>query len=262
MYGCHTPLAGRNQVTLGVISIIILLLQKACHSIQAFFHTIIIGIDLVIAGLDLAKTDALDFRDYAGCDCILATCATPIDLHKENARPDMFRKIARFSSLTMSLMITCFVSVIDDKKYLSALVADKGCIKGVSDMISAQPFYRQHELNAARARRIYLTSQGRIGVIIDGDIKSPDCVSSLIKKGATSLFFLTLSGYDPQIKRYLDAQALLNNIAISGIFADNWFVYREEISLFAEGAIGSCKVSRAASPLSSGKAYEKIFYEF
>ena len=87
MYGCHTPLAGRNQVTLGVISIIILLLQKACHSIQAFFHTIIIGIDLVIAGLDLAKTDALDFRDYAGCDCILATCATPLICIRKTPAP-------------------------------------------------------------------------------------------------------------------------------------------------------------------------------
>ncbi len=159
-------------------------------------------------------------------------------------------------------MVTTFISIVDNKKYLSALVVDKGCIKGVSDMISKEPFYKEHTLSTVRAQRIYMTSQGSIGIILDGDIKSPDCVSSLIRRGASTLFFLTLSPYLPIIKRYLDAQALLNNITFAGTFADKWFIYNKELALFAHGSIHTFKAQTSNLSSNTKKAYEKIFYEF
>ncbi len=159
-------------------------------------------------------------------------------------------------------MIVCFISLAEDKQYLSALVVDKGCIKGISDMISKEPFYKGHALASARAQRIYMTSQGSIGVILDGDIKSPDCVASLLQRGASTLLFLTLSAYDPLIKRYLDAQTLLNKITLAGTFSDKWFIYNKELALFAQGSIHTLKTQNSILPNNIKKAYEKVFYEF
>lgn len=218
--------------------------------------------ELFLTGLNLSHLDFLDYKDYAKCDCILGTFTQPVDLQKENVCPAFFRKITRFSSLTMSLMIVCFVAAIEDKRYLSALVVDKGCIKGVSDMISAQPFFTEYALTSARAQRIYMTSQGRVGIILDGDIKSPDCVTNLLRRGASTLFFLTLTNYQPLIKRYLDAQTLLNNTAIAGTFADKWFIYKEELSLFAIGTTTKGAIFSTGSKQNTPKAYTKVFYEF
>ncbi len=217
---------------------------------------------LLLTGLNLAHLDFLNYKDYTKCDCILGTLARPVDLQKENTCPAFFRKITRFSSLTMSLIIACFVAIIEDKRYLSALVVDKGCIKGISDMITAQPFFTEYALASARAQRIYITSQGRVGIILDGDIKSPDCVTNLLRRGASTLFFLTLANYQPLIKRYLDAQTLLNNITIAGTFADKWFIYKEEISLFAIGTTAKGTIFSTASKQNTPKAYTKVFYEF
>lgn len=218
---------------------------------------------MIITSLNYLDLDSIDFRDYLDCDCILLTYNAMVDLHKENSFPLVFRKIVRFSSLTLALVATCFISVVDDKKYLSALIIDKGIIKGVSDMICKDPFYTDYNFTSAPAQRIYLTSKGSIGVVIDGDIKAIDCISSLVKRGANTIIFITLKDYYPEIKTYLDAQVLLNRLNIFGAFNDKWFYYKKGISLFDKGKIKeNTAIILESSKEQTTKSYKKIFYEF
>lgn len=62
------------------------------------------------------------------------------------------------------------------KKRKSAAIADKGCILGVSDMLSR---FDENEYTSGAHLRVYETSAGRIGLVVGEDLYFPETVKTL-----------------------------------------------------------------------------------
>ena len=99
----------------------------------------------------------------------------------------------------------------------SAVIADKGKILGVSDMVNVSS---ESEFTGGAGFRVYDTSIGRIGVIIGEDIFFPE-ISKTLSLGESDLIisvYKKITSSIPQIM--LRASAFTNGVIISMIAED------------------------------------------
>lgn len=87
------------------------------------------------------------------------------------------------SSIKNKNIITAgMTAVIESRRYFSAVIIDKGTILGISDMV-----HTDDKFQAGKALRLYRTSKGNIGIILDRDIYYPEVARAMLKGGADFL---------------------------------------------------------------------------
>ena len=94
-------------------------------------------------------------------------------------------------------------------KHKSVIIADKGQLIDVSDMVNAPDGF-----DAGGAYRSYKTSAGVLGVVVDGDIMCPDSAKAAALNKADMI--INIADKDIENKQILTARAagLLNNTPV------------------------------------------------
>jgi predicted amidohydrolase len=96
---------------------------------------------------------------------------------------NFFEEVARLSKQADCVVVSGCVTNSLGHKRKSAVIAEKGRILGVSDMLNAL----DDEVGAGAELRVYPTTIGRIGLIVAEDLYFPDVVNSLTLCGAEYL---------------------------------------------------------------------------
>ncbi len=86
-----------------------------------------------------------------------------------------FENMARLSKLSKAVVVCGCVTDTRGHKRKSAVVAENGRLKGVSDMLHAV----DGEVSSGAALRVYDTQVGRLGVAVAEDLYFPEVVRSL-----------------------------------------------------------------------------------
>ena len=135
------------------------------------------------AGTELgcgANSDGLDGGDGSGvvlfslCDCV-------VDYTQElKGESCFFEEIARLSKETDGVVVCGCTTDTHGHRRRSAVVAERGRILGVSDMLHAI----DGEIACGAGLRVYETVAGKIGVAVGEDLRFPDVFAALALCGS------------------------------------------------------------------------------
>lgn len=95
-------------------------------------------------------------------------------------KSNYFEKVAVLSKQTKSVVVSGCVTDARGLKRNSALIAENGRLKGVSDMLHVI----DETLCSGAALRVYETKIGKMGVAVADDLRFPDVVKSLVDCGS------------------------------------------------------------------------------
>lgn len=132
-----------------------------------------------------------------------------------NGETEYFQDVARLSRQTAGVVVSgCDTDTYGIFRH-SAVIADKGKILGVSDMIHSLD---DSEFIPGSGNRVYDTSKGKIGIIISDDLFFPEISESLSSQSADLIIclFKKTDGFMP----FIGARALsyMNGVNFACIF--------------------------------------------
>ena len=139
-----------------------------------------------------------------------------IDLVRElEGEDDVLKRLALYSRDRQITIVAGIEASIYRRKYLSAVVIDKGKIMGISDMTHESD--EGNIYNLGSSYRVYKTSAGALGIVVGNDLFYPEVFRTL--KRSKSEAILTLAGgiLQDKAKMTLKAMAFLNGITLLGV---------------------------------------------
>ncbi len=178
---------------------------------------------MLCAAFRIADIFTFDTAKLNNLDMAFFIYDKEISLSNELIEPLDTRHLARISQTKSIVLFIHFVALIKDKRFLSVMVIDKGKIIGVSDCLSRSDFC------SSNIQRLYLTSQGKIGIVIDKDIFIAESVRSHYINDADYIVFMADQCYNADFARILYAHRVLSQVPIIGVFNDCIYCYSRAI---------------------------------
>lgn len=197
---------------------------------------------------DTAKLDCLDMA--------FIVYDKEISLSEELINPLETSHLARVSLFKDVVLFIIFIALVEDRKFLSVMVIDKGKIVGMSDCLS------RSEYQPSTCQRIYMTSQGKIGVVIDDDILIMESVRSHYINDADYVVYMTLDQFNNNTARILYAHSVFTEIPILAVFSDCLWCYSKKIERKQNEELVSLNYYKKSCPKELLEKFSKPSFEF
>ncbi|MEG1963855.1 MAG: hypothetical protein RR123_03175 [Clostridia bacterium] len=147
-------------------------------------------------------------------------CLPTIDLVKEfNAKSDVIKGLAYLSKARNLCIVACFFAKLYEKTYLSSICIDKGVILGIND---ATHNLNKAEFDVGHSFRIYNTSLGRFGIVLQDDIFFPEVARGISKNKSEFILYLSKEKNCEILETALKYNAICNGKTVVALCADGF----------------------------------------
>lgn len=180
-----------------------------------------------------------------------------LSLTEELRNPEVIKEWSDFSGRNKIVVFVHFVAKIEKKKFLSIMVIDNGRIIGVSDAVTKNKEYYE-----SKRQRIYITSLGKIGVVVDDDILYPESVRSLNINGAEIIVSMSKKNFDTNYLNCYKSHNFFNDVLIFGIFNDKLCIFSKDMYIAEKNSSIEFDLIENYCDFSFIKKFENPSYEY